>query len=115
MWTPAAHCLAAVFIQRQRDVHTAPRFTKHVFSRQQIQVYVPSGNSTCVTDMAFHRGGAEHWSSNAILPGHNRGKLQWNARHTDLTNEEPSCVCEHAPAGGTDQSQPLPAQEVFYP
>lgn len=39
---------------------------------ESVALYVPSGNSTCVRDMDRHRGGAEHCSSNAILPGHNR-------------------------------------------
>lgn len=67
--------LKAVFIQRQQNLHTARRFTIHVLVVNKSKFRVPSGNSTCVTDMAFHRGGAEHWSSNAILPGHNRGSF----------------------------------------
>lgn len=48
---------------------------------EKCRLYVPSGNSTCVRDMDRHRGGAEHCSSNAILPGHNRAVPVKRPRH----------------------------------
>lgn len=46
------------------------------------ELYSPAGYSTCVKDIDCHRGGAEHCSSAAILPGHRASRFDesaWNA------------------------------------
>jgi len=45
-------------------------------------MFLPAGYSTWVRDIDRHRGGAEHCSSDAILPGHRASVVdqsQWNA------------------------------------
>lgn len=43
------------------------------------KLHSPAGYSTCVKDIDFHRGGAEHCSSAAILPGHRAARFDESA------------------------------------
>lgn len=85
IWQPAAlrislasHYLAAAPTAASRGTKSSEKIRARFpvsgapVMRENRGVYVPSGNSTCVRDIDLHRGGAEHCSSNAILPGHNR-------------------------------------------
>lgn len=54
-------------------------------------MFLPAGYSTWVKDIDRHRGGAEHCSSDAILPGHRASVVvqsQWNAPMRSTNHNE---------------------------
>lgn len=83
--------------------------------RKKWWVHLPSANSMCVRDMDRHRGGAEHCSSNAILPGHNRVVPVKRPRH--VSNQWWTELCDQAGpgSGGAVQSQAHTVGELRCP